>query len=82
LPIIRADISLIEKYKYRENNPLNCNITTIGGTDDPTVLIEDIKPWASHTSLKYDHHMLNGDHFFIRTNIKKLLDIINCVIAM
>lgn len=81
LPIIRADISIIEKYKYRGNDPLNCNITTIGSADDPTVLIEDIKPWASHTSMQYDHHTLNGDHFFIRTDIENLLNIINHVIA-
>ena len=81
LPIIRADISIIEKYKYRGNDPLNCNITTIGSTDDPTVLIEDIKPWISHTSMQYDHHTLKGNHFFIRTDIERLLDIINHIIA-
>lgn len=77
LPIIRTDISIIDNYKYRGNDPLDCDITTIGGREDPTVLLEDIYSWKSHTTKKYTHHTLVGDHFFIRSHRKNVLDIVN-----
>ncbi len=79
LPIIKADISIIDNYKYRGNDPLDCDITTIGGREDPTVSLEDIYPWKSHTIRKYTHHTLTGDHFFIRSNKEKLLGIVNSI---
>ena len=82
LPIIKADISIIENYQYRENDPLDCNITTIAGINDRTVLLEDVKSWETQTSVACDHYMLEGDHFFIKTNLNKLLLIINQIIEM
>jgi medium-chain acyl-[acyl-carrier-protein] hydrolase len=82
LPIIKTDISIIDDYKYRGNDPLDCSITTIGGKDDPTVLLEDIYPWESHTTRKYAHHTLEGDHFFIRSDQERVCDIVNNIVSL
>lgn len=76
LPIIRADMSIIENYKYSPSRPLECDITTITGKDDPTVSVEDAKAWGHHTSLSYNHYNLNGDHFFIKTALQQVINII------
>ena len=77
LPIIRADMSIIDNYTYKGSSPINCDITTIGGNNDPKVALKDITLWESYTTQKYIHHTLEGDHFFIRSNKNKVLEIIN-----
>lgn len=82
LPIIKADMSIIENYNYSQNKPLDCNITTITGADDPTVPIKDVKAWESHTSLSCNHYTLDGDHFFVKTALQEVINILLQTINM
>jgi len=82
LPIIRADMSIIENYKYSPSKPLECDITTITGNDDLTVSREDAKAWGHYTGLSYNHCTLNGDHFFIKTALQEVINIVLQTISM
>ena len=82
LPIIRADMSIIENYNYLPSKPLDCNITTITGQNDPTVPIEDAKAWTSHANLSCNHYTLNGDHFFVKTALDEVINIVYQIINM
>jgi surfactin synthase thioesterase subunit len=82
LPIIRADMSIIENYNHSQDKPLDCNITTIAGKNDPTVAIEDVQAWKSHTMLSHNHYTLDGDHFFIKTELQEVINIVLQTINM
>jgi medium-chain acyl-[acyl-carrier-protein] hydrolase len=64
LPILRADVTLVETYRYRSEAPLDCPISCIGGLGDPTVPREELCGWREHTRASFTVAMVPGDHFF------------------
>lgn len=65
IPALRADFEIAEKYRFREDSPLECPITAFGGQADAGVSHEDLKAWGGHTKGQFSAHMFAGDHFFI-----------------
>jgi medium-chain acyl-[acyl-carrier-protein] hydrolase len=76
LPIIRADFTLLESYQYQTSIPLANTIIALAGKDDPKITIENVAKWSNHTSGNFTHHVLAGDHFFIKTSENKIFEII------
>ena len=66
-PTLRADFALCERYRYREETPLECPITVLGGSRDDERPPELLQEWRKETSAAFALHMFPGDHFFIRT---------------
>jgi len=64
-PMLRADLQMIETYRYRTAPPLDCPIVIFGGRGDKTVGKEELKAWGSHTTGQNWVHMFPGDHFFL-----------------
>lgn len=81
LPIVRADFTIFETYDYLEKSPLNCDITAIGGKNDPLVSDDDIKRWRYQTSQNFRHLPVPGDHLFIKSNPGYVIDIVNEIIG-
>jgi len=73
LPTLRADFGLAEGYTYVTEPPLACGITVIGGQDDPESQEGRLEGWQTQTSGRFDCHLLDGGHFFIRTMERELL---------
>lgn len=67
LPIIRADLVAIDSYVYRDEPPLSCPITALGGLQDSSVTREELCPWREQTSESFTLRMLPGDHFFLHS---------------
>ncbi len=67
LPILRADFTMCEEYRYRAGSPLDCPVTAFGGQCDPRVEKQRIQAWSDHASLYFSSVLFPGDHFFIRT---------------
>jgi medium-chain acyl-[acyl-carrier-protein] hydrolase len=65
---LRADITALETYVYKEEDPLDCPIYTFGGNLDSTAKERDFEAWHSHTNSGFELKMFDGDHFFIRDN--------------
>ncbi|MEE2937646.1 MAG: alpha/beta fold hydrolase [Planctomycetota bacterium] len=75
LPIIRADITLFETYTYIAGEPLDCEIVTLSGTEDPVVRAKHIAPWKQ-LGQSYRHRSFAGGHYFARTQRDAVVDTI------
>ncbi len=76
LPALRADILLGKRYKYYEDEPLECALTAFAGTDDSVFTEDQIKEWSKHTSNEFRYVLIKGSHLFCRDNKEDLLKII------
>lgn len=65
LPVLRADLTLCHTHHHRDESPLACPITAIGGRDDLTVPSEELLGWAAHTSGPFERMVLPGGHFYL-----------------
>ena len=74
LPTIRADFEAIETYRYSEEPPLDCSISVFGGLEDHHVNREHLELWSTQTNGLFRLHWIPGDHFFLNTHQKQLLD--------
>ena len=66
LPTIRADFEISETYCYKPTYPLECPVTTFLGKGDRSMMRSEVRAWQAHTTASYQHHDVEGDHFFIR----------------
>jgi medium-chain acyl-[acyl-carrier-protein] hydrolase len=81
LPLLRADFSLGETYQHGTKVPLDCQMTLLGGTDDPDLSIEELAEWEPYGMHEATVHALKGDHFFIHACREEVLQIVKQVIA-
>jgi medium-chain acyl-[acyl-carrier-protein] hydrolase len=66
-PTLRADVGLVEKYRYRGDAPLPCPIVAYGGASDPHATEGEIQTWDRETTRALRARMFPGGHFFIQT---------------
>lgn len=66
LPIVRADLTLIETYSYTSDAPLECPISAFGGWDDHTLTTSELTAWQEQTLSTFNHQMFDGDHFYLQ----------------
>ncbi|MDB4222561.1 SDR family NAD(P)-dependent oxidoreductase [Granulosicoccus sp.] len=76
LPILRADVTLLETHIDVSAPPLECSITVFGGAGDPAISAAMLAGWQERTSAKFDQHELPGDHFFIHAQRDAVLSVI------
>lgn len=78
LPLMRADLKLLEQLKPKVTLPLNIPITAIGGAQDPFVLEEDLHAWKRYTMSDFKCQMFEGRHFFLlkesRAHVEQLIN--------
>lgn len=80
LPIVRADLELLEVHHHIEGDPLEIPITAFGGAQDTRLTLDDLRAWQRVTRAACDTHVLPGGHFFQRTAHSELLSIISAAI--
>jgi len=73
LPLLRADFSVYETYAYSKEPPLDCPISTFGGSQDHKVNQGELEAWRQQTSDSFSLQMFPGDHFFVNTSQSPLL---------
>ncbi len=66
LPLLRGDFTAIETYRYAGGEPLNYPLTVFSGDNDPKALVDHMEQWGEHTTARFTHHRMAGDHFFIQ----------------
>jgi medium-chain acyl-[acyl-carrier-protein] hydrolase len=66
LPTLRADLEVLETYRYVPEAPLNCDITVYGGYQDLAVTYTQLAAWSEHTVSRFSHQMFPGNHFFVQ----------------
>jgi surfactin synthase thioesterase subunit len=73
LPLLRADIAVIESYQFRTDTPLNCPITAFGGVNDKTATYEQLLAWKSHTSERFQLQLFPGGHFYPQISMLQVI---------
>lgn len=77
VPIIKADYSVLENYKYNKSNcKLDCNFTILSGKDDPFVE-KDVTLWNEFTTKQCKEILFDGGHFFIHDKTAEITKFIN-----
>lgn len=67
LPILRADITLLETYVYAPQAPLDCPISVFGGTEDKRATPDQLLAWQDQTRGSFTLELLPGGHFFLHS---------------
>ncbi len=65
LPILRADVTLVETYVYKKEEPLNCPISVFGGIFGRDVSRYELESWRGQTRRNFTLQMFPGNHFFL-----------------
>lgn len=77
IPILRADFCANDRYAYKDKPcKIGCNISVINSKKDD-ISLNDMVGWRTHTNGQCKIHVLDGDHFFINSNYREVINIIN-----
>lgn len=77
IPQLRADFKLLETYSYCEGSVLDCPIVAFVGDQEEDISEEDLCAWSELTSDSYKNITFSGDHFFIHSEEKSVLEAVN-----
>jgi medium-chain acyl-[acyl-carrier-protein] hydrolase len=80
LPILRADLEILETYVYRAEPPLDCPITVYSGLEDAEYTPADLEAWSLQTRSGFALRMFPGDHFFLQSAQSELLQAVSAVL--
>ena len=64
LPIVRADLTVVETYKFVAGEKLKCKVGAFAGVGDKSVTDEGLAAWGEVTSGDFRVRRFAGDHFF------------------
>ena len=64
LPIVRADLQVVETYSAGSSEPVRCPVQAFAGIDDASVSVAGLEAWAATSSGVFIAQRLPGDHFF------------------
>ncbi|ARV59087.1 putative thioesterase [Nostocales cyanobacterium HT-58-2] len=77
LPVLRADMTLVETYVFSEVEPLDCPILALGGLEDHEASHDNLMTWREHTRSSFLVQMFSGGHFYLNENRQPLLQFIS-----
>lgn len=76
LPMLRADLGLVDTYRYRPAPPLPWPITVLVAADDPFCPPADVTGWHAHTTAGCQVTVLPGNHFFLHDQADRMVQLI------
>jgi medium-chain acyl-[acyl-carrier-protein] hydrolase len=65
LTALRADLTVNERYAFREEPALSTAVTALGGTTDPRVNEGELAAWRTQTSGTFTLRTYQGGHFYL-----------------
>jgi surfactin synthase thioesterase subunit len=65
VPALRADLAMLESYRYVPAAPLECPIVACGGMADPLASRAELDAWRLETRGRFSVHTFRGGHFFL-----------------
>ncbi|WP_155072922.1 alpha/beta fold hydrolase [Streptomyces taklimakanensis] len=63
--VLKREVSVYLRYRYREEAPLDCPISVFGGRQDPVVPQEATRTWSELSGGRVRHRVYPGRHFYI-----------------
>ncbi len=77
LPILRADLTVVETYRHGPEAMLQCPVVAIAGAEDANVRDEGLEAWRELTTGEFVAKRLPGDHFYhLGAGERELLEVI------
>jgi len=76
LPILRADVTLLETHDCVSVEPLKCPITVLGGASDPAISASMLAGWNECTSETFTQHEFPGGHFYIHAQRDSVVSLV------
>lgn len=73
LPVIRADLTLLQNYRYRTRSLLPIPLSIMAGSDDSHLVQQDFPAWSNETTGPFRQHTFSGDHFYIQSERNAVL---------
>jgi surfactin synthase thioesterase subunit len=64
LPTLRADLTVIDTYRFRPPTPLDVPIRAFAGVDDAAGPPERMRVWRHETVQRFEFDIVSGGHFF------------------
>ncbi|EFE64869.1 predicted protein [Streptomyces viridosporus ATCC 14672] len=63
--VLKREVSVYLRYRYREEAPLDCPISVFGGREDSIALQEAACTWSELSEGRVRHRVYPGRHFYI-----------------
>jgi len=76
LPMLRADIALLEHWDYRAEEPLDVPFTALVGRSDFTATEPQMEGWREQTSAAFTLKTIEGGHFFLQESERLVIEAI------
>lgn len=77
VPMLRGDTKMYESYEYVAEEPLDCEILTMGGSKDPGVKRKHIAPWRELTKCFRYRTIKGGNHYFAKEMVPEVVPMVN-----
>ena len=74
MPVLRADFTAHETYRYQPSLPLDCPITAFSGLDDPFATAANMSGWQQQTGRAFEQVCYPGGHFFLNEQMLAIND--------
>ena len=79
---LRADFKLIEQYQPPITAKLTIPITAFGGLTDSLTNHNNLSAWQELTESSFKLHMFEGQHFFIQSKKKEVLETLASILSL
>lgn len=66
LPVLRADFTWSETYRYQSEPPLSCPLTAFAGRQDQITGADELAGWRAQTTGPFRTQLVDGGHFYLR----------------
>jgi surfactin synthase thioesterase subunit len=72
LPVLRADLTWVDDYRYDPEPPLDMPLTAFAGSRDEGVSPDQVAGWRRHSAAGGSLRTLDGGHFFLHERLAEL----------
>ncbi|MGW8955691.1 thioesterase II family protein [Streptomyces sp. NPDC055709] len=76
LPVLEADLRALRSYECPPNELFRIPIAAFGGEGDESVDRTSLSRWRQLTSSDFSEVLFPGDHFFLKTHLHELVDVL------
>jgi medium-chain acyl-[acyl-carrier-protein] hydrolase len=77
LPIVRADVTMAESYRYEPGTPLRCPIIACDAAADQQASRTDVEGWKRETTGRFAIQRFGGDRSYIQREQEALTALIS-----
>jgi hypothetical protein len=80
LPVLRADLEVVERFDTAPRTPLRSAITAVAGVEDPDAKPELMAGWARETVGGFAARTLAGGHFLLEERPADMINVVRDVL--